>query len=89
LSDASQIRPPTATGGYPVDPRYAQSSIPGMYAPAYGAAPAKPTMQGQNVVQGQFNGSGALGTGYAQAAQSAPTDPNRQAGWQDGSSYNR
>lgn len=89
LSDASQIRPPTATGGYPVDPRYAQSTVPGMYAPAYGAAPAKPTMQGQNVVQGQFNGSGAVGTGYAQAAPSTTADPNRQAGWQDGSSYNR
>lgn len=89
LSDASQIRPPTSTGAYPVDPRYAQSSIPGMYAPAYGAAPAKPSMQGQSVVQGQFNGSGAVGTGYAQAPPSAATDPNRQAGWQDGSSYNR
>ena len=89
LSDASQIRPPTSTGGYPVDPRYAQSSVPGMYAPTYGAAPAKPTMQGQKVVQGQFNGSGAVGTGYAQAPPSTTTDPNRQAGWQDGSSYNR
>lgn len=89
LSDASQMRPPTSTAAYPGDPRYAQSTAPGVYAPAYGTAPAKPGMQGQNVVQGQFNGSAPVGTGYAQAAPSPTNDPNRQAGWQDASNVNR
>lgn len=89
LSDASQMRPPTSTAGYPNDPRYAQSSVPGMYAPAYGTPPGKPSMQGQNVVQGQFNGSAPVGTGYAQAAPNPANDPNRQAGWQDASNVNR
>lgn len=88
LSDASQVRPPTAAGQYMMDPRYAQSSVPGVYAPSYAATPPKPSMQGQNVVQGQFGGSGAVGTGYAQAPPPV-NDPNRQAGWQDGASYNR
>lgn len=89
LSDASQMRPPTSTAGYPNDPRYAQSTVPGVYAPGYGTAPPKPSMQGQNVVQGQFNGSAPVGTGYAQAAPNSAADPNRQAGWQDASNYNR
>ncbi len=84
LSDASQMRPPTSA----VDPRYAQSSIPGVYAPGYGTQPPKPSMQGQNVVQGQFNASQPVGTGYAQAAPNSANDPNRQAGWQD-ANYNR
>jgi hypothetical protein len=46
------------------------------------------------VVQGQFNGSAPVGTGYAQAtpnpaAPNPASDPNRQAGWQDASNYNR
>jgi hypothetical protein len=94
LSDASQMRPPTSAGMYSNDPRYAQSTVPGVYAPGYGTAPAKPSMQGQNVVQGQFNGSAPVGTGYAQAtpnpvAPNPASDPNRQAGWQDASNYNR